>query len=370
VSASAETLTITCRSPEPAYSFTLSVSKESSTGSSGSLTVTGSLSGGDPGRWVVDPAQTSALNRGAYDWHADMFRECSARNREIVVACSMELVNPPSGFAAVYYDGADVETDVGFGSLKSTHCAFVQPVLEYQKSVYATIAGLMADAGLTPNLQFGEFLWWFFTNKKPGNPGGGMAFYHPAIASAAQTQLGRPLARFESPTDDPLQNGSADASFLRARLRDHVNALINHVRGLYPTTHFELLFPYDVNHPNPAGIHQVGGRLNRFINLPLEWESKIGSNLDRIKTEALDFGAWSRDLNLAKTAIRLPFDLGWPRDSIRHLVPIFRGGYPWEKEVEMAEASGVPVVNLWAFDHVCIFGWPPAPGAEGRSVRI
>jgi hypothetical protein len=282
----------------------------------------------------------------------------------------MELVNPPAGFAAVYYDGATVETDVGFGSLKSTHCAFVPQVLEYQKSVYNTLAGLMADAGVTPSIQFGEFLWWFFTNKSANNPGGGMAFYHPVIAGAAQAALGRPLARFNLPTDDPSVNGSADALFLRNRLRDHVNALIAHVRANYPSTRFELLFPYDVNHPTPAGIHQIGGRLNRFINLPVEWESKAGSNLDSLKTEALDFGAWSRDLDLAKTAVRLPLELGWPRDSVRHLVPVFRGGYAWEKEVALAEAAGVSSVNLWAFDHVCIFGWPSVSAGAARVLRI
>jgi hypothetical protein len=114
----------------------------------------------------------------------------------------------------------------------------------------------------------------------------------------------------------------------------------------------------------------LGGKLNRFINLPVEWESKPASNLDGIKTEALDFGAWSRDLDLAKTAIRLPLELGWPRDSVSHLVPVFRGGYPWEKEVALAEAAGVHAVNLWAFDHVCIYGWPAAPGAHGRVMQI
>jgi hypothetical protein len=82
------------------------------------------------------------------------------------------------------------------------------------------------------------------------------------------------------------------------------------VRAVYPSTKFELLFPYDVNYPEPAGIHQLGGALNRFINLPVEWESKATCQLDRIKTEALDFGAWSRNLDLARNAIELPM---WSR---------------------------------------------------------
>ena len=86
--------------------------------------------------------------------------------------------------------------------------------------------------------------------------------------------------------------------------------------------------------------------------------------------EALDFGAWCRNLDLAETAIDFPVQLGWPRDSIRHLVPIFRAGYPWDKEVAMADAAGILAINLWAFDHVCIYGLPPWPLASGRAVRF
>jgi hypothetical protein len=362
--ATGDSLAITARSPKPAYSYTFSARVENAAGSSGFVSQNGALTGGQPGRWMVDPAQSPALNRGARDWHADFFRQCKTRNREIFVSSSMELVNPPEGFGAVFPDGQTVETDVGFGTLKSTHCAFVQSVREYQIKVFECIAGLMSAADLTPTLQLGEYLWWFFTNH------GGMAFYHPEIVSAAQAALGRPLHRFTQPTDNPSVNGSADATFLRNRLRDHVSAIMTAVRAVYPSTKFELLFPYDVNYPEPAGIHQLGGALNRFINLPVEWESKATCQLDRIKTEALDFGAWSRNLDLARNAIELPMLLGWPKDSVRHLVPVFRCGYAWEKELAIATSAGVDAVNLWAFDHVCIFGLPPTPGSSGHSQRF
>lgn len=365
-----ETLTITARSPREAYSYSLTAQVEKVSGSSGSVSQSGSLMGGQAGKWVIDPSQTPALNRGARDWHADFFAHCSARNRDIVVASSMELVNPPEGFGAVYPDGAVVETDVGFAALKSTHCAFVPAVGAYHAEVFRCVAGLMAAAGATPAIQFGEYLWWFFTNKKTDNPAGGMAFYHPHVVAAAQAALGRTLHKFIGPNDDPTVNGSADAIFLRNRLRDHVAGLIASVRAAYPNTRFELLFPYDVNHPQPAGVHQLGGALNRFVNLPVEWETKQTSGLDSIKTEALDFGAWSRNLDLARTAIELPLSLGWPKDSVRHLVPVFRSGYAWEKEVAMATSAGVDSVNLWAFDHICIFGLPVVPNSTGRSLRF
>src|SRR5574341_1930930 len=136
---------------------------------------------------------------------------------------------------------------------------------------------------------------------------------------------------FTGPNDDPGVNGGADATCLRNRLRDHAAAIRDYVRSVHPSARFELLFPYDVNHPVPAGVHNVGGRLNRFVNFPVEWEQKATSGFDRLKMEALDFGAWSRDLNLAMTAILFPLGLGWPKDSLRHLLPVFRPGYAWEK---------------------------------------
>jgi hypothetical protein len=365
--ADGNSVTVTSRSPKPIYTLDITVRTVLKSGSSGTVARQVLKQGGVAGDWVIDEEQTPALNRGARDWHSDLFLGCAARNREITVATSMELVNPPSGFAALFPDGQIVETVIGFGSLKSTHCAFVSAVEAYQKKVYKHIADLMAAAGLTPNLQCGEFSWWYFGNRDAEHPNGGMGYYHPELTAGAQTAFGRPLHKFVLPTDDPNVNGGADATYLRNRLRDHIAGIIAHVKASHPNAKFEVLFPYDVNYPEPAGIHNIGGRLNRFVNLPIEWERKETAGFDRLKTEALDFGAWSRNLDLARTAFRLPLELGWPRDSVRHLVPVFRGGYPFEKEIAMAEAEGVPVVNLWAYDHVCIYGWPPSPGRGSRS---
>ena len=165
-SAEANVLTITCRSPKAAYYYSLAVRKQGT--SQGTVSITEPFppfAASNSGTWQVDPAQTPPLNRGARAWHADMFGSCQASGREIVVAESMELVFPPPGFGAVYADNSIVATDVGFGQLNSVHCSFSQSMRDYQKAVFRTIADLMAGAGLTPNLQFGEFLWWFFTNK-------------------------------------------------------------------------------------------------------------------------------------------------------------------------------------------------------------
>lgn len=367
--AAGDVLTITARSAQPAYSFSFNAWSENVSGSTGSLTFRGSLQGGQPGRWVVDPAQTPPLNRAARDWHADLYRECQARGREIVTAVSMELVNPPTEFAARFPDGAPVETSVGFGNLVSTHCAFNAPMLGYQKEVFKNLADLMQASGLTPNLQFGEFSWWYFSNYSAQNPSGGMAYYDADTQAAALAALGRPLHVFTSPDDDPGVNGGADAVFLRNRLRDHAAAIVSYVRAWHANAAFEVLFPYDVNHPRPAGMHQLGGRLNRFVNLPVEWEQKDSSGLDRFKLEALDFGAWSRDLNLVRSALDFALQLNWPRDALRHLLPVFVPAYAWEKEALMALGEGFAAVNLWAFDHLSIYGLPLRPAVGVGSAK-
>jgi hypothetical protein len=349
-------LTITARSPMPAYRFPFSLEVIRVTGSTGTAEAAGSLATGAVGEWIVDPTQNPVLNAGTRAWHADLFRECQRRNWEITVATSMELVNAPGEFAARFPDGEPVETSVGFGSLRSTHCAFSSPMRTYHRRVYLELAGLMTAAGVTPSLQFGEFVWWFFSSQTGQNPNGGMAFYDAETEAAAQTTLGRALHRFRKPTDSPAVNGGADAAFLRNRLRDYVAYLRAEVLAVYPSTRFELLFPYDVNHPEPAGVHQLGGALNRFVNFADSWESKASSGLDRIKMEALDFGAWSRNLNLSKTAMEFPILLGWPHDSVRYLVPVFRAGSAWEREYLTARGLRIPVINFWAFDHFCIYG--------------
>jgi hypothetical protein len=240
VGVNADTVRIHPRTP--IFNFTKSASE---TAASGGLTETGNLDPGSEGVWEVDETVTPKLNKGATEWHKDFYAEAAARSREVVTACSMEILNPPDDpaggkvWAARYNNGNAVLTDVGFGTeaqaaitgatnatpivitaeghgyrnndpivitgvggntaangvwlitvltadtfslngsvgsgaytsgglavrqLKTTHCSFVSDVTDYQKEVFKEIAGLMNTAGLTPWLQFGEFLWWFFSS--------------------------------------------------------------------------------------------------------------------------------------------------------------------------------------------------------------
>lgn len=348
-SASAGVLTITSRSAAADYALAVSTS---ATSAHGLASVTGVPEPGQPGTWIVDPTVTPPLNRAARDWHADFFALAAVRSREVITACSLELVNPPSGFAARFPDTARtaVSTATGFGALTSQHCAAgASAVLAYQKSVYRNIASLQAAAGLRPSLQFGEFLWWYFAGP------GGMAFYDDETLAAAESSLGRPLHVFTSPDDDPGVNGGADALFLRNRLRDHVASLIADLRAAQPTARFEVLWPYDVNYPTPVGSPPLGGRLNRAINLPVEWQHPSTSGFERVKTEALAFATSMRNLNLSREAIELFPGFGWPLPAVHYMVPVFASATPWLRELGLVRAAGLPMANLWAFDHICLY---------------
>ncbi|MBN9657398.1 MAG: hypothetical protein J0H49_04430 [Acidobacteria bacterium] len=359
------------RSAMPAYEFPVKASVENSAGSTGAVSgVPGYLTGGSMGDWVVDEQAGHALNEGARAWHEDFYRLCAASGRQVTTAISMELVNPPPGFAAQYPDGKPVLTDMGFGGLRSTHCSFSPEMQAHQIRVFTEIAGLMASAGVTPDLQMGEFTWWYFTNRTPENPLGGMAYYDAATAAAAVAELGRPLHVFGGPDDDPDVNEGKDASFLRNRLRDFAANLGSAVRRVFPAAKLEILFPNDVNHDKPIGVHQLGGRLNRRVNLPPEWGTKGSSGFDRFRIEALDCGAWSRNLDLARSCMRLPIELGWPPGAVRAMIPVFRGAYPWFREVAYAKDLGMDCTSLWAFDHVCLYGLSLSALGVGRAHRF
>lgn len=357
-SASDNVLTITSRSTTPDYALTVTASRDPS-GSSGTVTVGPAPASGVPPLWMIDTTKAPTLTRSVMDWHSDFYAQCAQRSLEVTTAGSMELVLPPVGFAAIFPDAnqTPVTTDTGFGSLLSTQCAVGNTsVIAYQEQFYKTVADLQSGAGLNPSLQFGEFLWWFFPGPQATNPSG-MAYYDPQTTAAAQTALGRPLHVFRTQNDDPSINNYADAMFLRNRLRDHVSALVTFIRGYYPNAKLEVLFPYDVNYPQPVDGSSVGGKLNNYVNLPVEWEQQSTSGLDRMKVEALQFSTQFRSLDLANQAINLMPNYGWPRSAVRYLVPLTGVllFLAWQTEVGLAFSAGLNAVNLWAFDHLNLY---------------
>ena len=109
------------------------------------------------------------------------------------------------------------------------------------------------------------------------------------------------------------------------------------------------------------------GELNFHINWdPSQWNTPGGAPFDILKTEALDFGSGSRDMNLAKETVEFYRTDGrnWPQDKTRHLIAVFNGGCPWKREYWLARNEQTPKILYWAFDQLCLFSWQrrPAPG--------
>jgi hypothetical protein len=163
---------ITIHTRTPNWGDTLSAQAEKADGTilDGTITVTGSIDKGTEGVWEVDPSADNPINFPVRQWHADLFNEVKAAGLLITASFSMELVYPPddgtlaNAWQARFYDGTPVATDTGFAHLLSSQCSFIENMTEFQKSVYTAMAGLQSAAGLTPWLQFGEFLWWFFSS--------------------------------------------------------------------------------------------------------------------------------------------------------------------------------------------------------------
>lgn len=204
--------------------------------------------------------------------------------------------------------------------------------------------------------------------------GGSMAYYDADTASAAVTALGRSLATFSYPTDNPAVNSHADANFLRALIFAHTSAIATFVQATYPTAQFEVLWPYDVNYPTPTALADLGGAMNRYVNLPSQWQTLSGSGLVRMKMEALAFGSTERSLTLALQALSFPSTspLTWPLADTAYLIPVFNGGCPWPLEFLATLSAVTPNVNFWAFDHFCLLSWPmllPTPGSSAQIMQ-
>ena len=119
---------------------------------------------------MIDASNANPINYPVRQWHADLFKAVQASGNLITTAFSMELVNPPdsdaSPWKARFAGNKTVDTETDFMGVLSSQCAPIPNVTNYQQQCYLQIAGLQSAAGLTPWLQFGEFLWWYFSSKQ------------------------------------------------------------------------------------------------------------------------------------------------------------------------------------------------------------
>ena len=164
----ASQFTIYSRTPNWGDTLKLTASSAAGTITSSAATIGSATLGSNPGYWQIDPSASNPLNFAIQQWHADLFNLVAAAGMLITTSFSMELVYPPddgtvaNAWQARFYDGTPVLTDTGFGGLFSSQCAFISNMTRYQEQAYTAMAALQSAAGLTPWLQFGEFLWWFF----------------------------------------------------------------------------------------------------------------------------------------------------------------------------------------------------------------
>jgi hypothetical protein len=194
--------------------------------------------------------------------------------------------------------------------------------------------------------------------------GGGMAYYDAWAAAASAGALGRALANFQHQDDDPTVNGSADAWWLAGSIKTHIDTIRAAVLAVESGAKFELLYPQDVNAAACYWSNDLpypqGGRLNAAVNFPSAYQAQSGSGIDRLKVEALSWGATYRNLTNSRTAIGFATTApcSWPLSAVAYLIPIFNGGCPWKAEYLAAIAGGIQQGNLWAADHMVLFDWP------------
>jgi hypothetical protein len=207
----------------------------------------------------------------------------------------------------------------------------------FWQQVYLDMAGVMADAGLTPYLQFGEVQWWYFAAAS------GMPFYDAYTKSAFQTAYGQPLGTITSQNADPATFPD-ECAFLPTLIGEFTQAIRDFVRQSHSDARFEVLYPPDTN-DTP---------LNKLINLPNAYWTP--ANLACFKTENFTYTG-DRDLNKARQSIELPMQLGFPPSQSSHLVGISEYTTPWAKEQRLALGEGLDSVVLFALDQFCLIGY-------------
>jgi hypothetical protein len=341
-SASGATLTITSReigAQGNSLGVTVQTNSTAFTGQASGATMTG----GVDGTWVTDLAATPRLNRAARDWNSSFFTALNGYGIEVTASFSMELGNgddtTAAGIAQRYPDGDPV-----WVSTPALQTNFSPQSTAFWQQVYADMAAVMAGAGVTPYLQFGEVQWWYFADSS------GMPFYDSYTTTSFQQTYGRAMAAIPSQNADPA--GFADeCAYLPQLIGAFTTTIMAFVRQSQPTARFEVLYPPDVN--NTA--------LDKVVNFPRPaWTP---ANLACLKTENFTYTG-DRNLDEARQSIDLPMQLGFPPAQASHLTGIGDYTTPWAKERRLAIAAGVESVVLFALDQFCLIGYslPLDPG--------
>jgi len=105
----------------------------------------------------------------------------------------------------------------------------------------------------------------------------------------------------------------------------------------------------------------------RYINLPLPWTTRAGSGF---VIEGYQYPGINHNLDQATRCAAYPWtELAWDQAHCRYLMGLYYGTWPWLREFVNASRLGLPAIKLWAYDHLCLFGWPvPLPTTDDRSL--
>ncbi|MBZ5620069.1 MAG: hypothetical protein LAQ69_15295, partial [Acidobacteriia bacterium] len=297
--------------------------------------------------WRTDLTATPRLNRAVRDWSRSYFRALKGYGIDAAAAFSMELRHgddsAATGIAQRYPDGPVwVNTPALQTNFSPASTAFWQ-------QVYLDMGNVMAQAGASPYLQFGEVQWWY-----KADDGSGMPFYDDYTKNGFQAAYGQSMAVIPNQNADPGMFPK-ECAFLPGLVGQFTKTIMDFVRQSHPEARFEVLYPPDVN-DTP---------LNRIINFPSDrWTS---ASLTCLKTENFTYTG-DRDLNKARESIGLPRGLGFPPPQCSHLVGIGDCTTPWERERRLAFAAGVESVVLFALDQFCLIGYGlPLDHKRGRA---
>lgn len=308
----------------------------------------GTLAGGVNGEWRTDRTSSPRLNRAVRDWSRAYYTALKSAGIDVAAAFSMELQHGDptagTGIAQRYPDGTAVWLNT-----PALQTNFSPVSLDYWKEVYREMGQIMAEAGVTPYLQFGEVQWWYFPNAS------GMPFYDAYTTSMFETQYGRPMRVILTNTADP-EEYAEETAFLRQLVGQFTAAIMSHVRSSLPGCRFEVLYPTDVNET----------ALNTAVNFASgHWTP---AQLECLKTESFTY-TLGRNLDKAETSMAFGISRGFPASQCAFLVGISDVETAWQKERRSAKGRGMESVVLFALDQFCLIGYPlPLPAGMRRSL--
>jgi hypothetical protein len=300
------------------------------------------------GEWRTDVTAAPRLNRAVRDWTRCYLLALAAYGIEPTCALSMELQHgdplAPAGLAQRYPSGNPVVLNT-----PAIQTNFSPVSLAFWQQAHLELAGLMASAGVTPYLQFGEMQWWYFPYD-----GSGMPFcdaYSDQEFAATYNRAPQRIAnQFANPDDYP-----DEVVFYRNLLGQFSAQAMAFVRATIAACRFEVLYPCDTN----------STAFNRAVNFAsAHWTA---ATLDCLKTESFGYTG-AKDLNLARQTIFFGQETNFPWAQRSHLVGISDPLSCWRKEAELAASNGVESVVLFALDQYCLIGYEEAEwGADNRG---